>query len=133
VAVLSELGDFLEGERQPMMGWTPAPEGYCENSSAPNRLLVSVRRSPAPIVGLRELRQPRDRQRAFEQRIGRMHPKMHERWRVLAHASLVPGFVMLGNRRGRSGSFYPRISLAVLALFSSCHIMAGLAPGHPRL
>ena len=29
-------------------------------------------------VGLRELREARDRQRAFEQRIGRVHVQMHE-------------------------------------------------------
>jgi len=41
-------------------------------------LSVSVSAERGLAIGLGELGQPRDRKRAFEQRIGRMHVQMHE-------------------------------------------------------
>ncbi len=63
---------------QPMIGWMPEPAIFSENSSAPNMLLVSVSAKRRLVVGLGEFGEPRDRQRAFEQRIGRMKVEMDE-------------------------------------------------------
>ena len=74
----------------PTIGWMPASASLSENSSAPNRLLVSV--SPSAGIAVRggELGELADRQRAFQQRIGRMHLEVHEAraCRVLAAAAI---------------------------------------------
>ena len=62
----------------PTIGWMPASASLSENSSAPKRLLVSVSPSAGKLVRRGELGELGDRQRAFEQRIGRMHLEVHE-------------------------------------------------------
>ena len=65
-------------ERTPTIGWMPASASLSENSSAPKRLLVSVRPSAGSSCAAASLASFADRQRAFEQRIGRMHLEVHE-------------------------------------------------------
>ena len=61
-----------------MIGWMPTPAILSENSSAPNMLSVSVSASAGWRSALASSASLRDRQRAFEQRIGRMHVQVHE-------------------------------------------------------
>ncbi len=53
----------------------------------PEHVVGVGQRERGLAVGLGELGQPRDRQRALEQRIGRMHVQMHEAW-IGGHARL---------------------------------------------
>jgi hypothetical protein len=71
------LGAKLSDKVQPTIGWMRAWAKLSENSSAPNRLLVSVSAAPA-CAARRQRHEMRNGQSPFEQRIGRVHAKMHE-------------------------------------------------------
>ena len=63
---------------QPTIGWMPhAGHLFGEFQRAEHVVGVGQRQRRLPVL-LGELRQPRNRQRAFEQRIGRMDVQMHE-------------------------------------------------------
>ena len=62
----------------PGIGWMPTPESFSENSSAPKRLFGIGQGERGLTIGLGEFRELRDGQRAFQQRIGRMHMQVDE-------------------------------------------------------
>ena len=63
---------------QPMIGWMPFSTIFSANSSAPKRLPVSAMPSAGMPVGGGKLGELLDRQRPFEQRIGRVHAQVNE-------------------------------------------------------
>ena len=62
----------------PAMGWMPVPAAFSENSSAPNRLLVSVSASAGCRSAAGRLDDVADLQRPFEQREGRVDMEVDE-------------------------------------------------------
>ena len=68
----------ITGRAQPTIGWTPVSLVSTENSSAPNRLARSVSPTAGIPASAARLADGVDLDRAFEQRIGRLHPKMDE-------------------------------------------------------
>ena len=63
---------------QPTIGWMPAAGELLGEFERPEHVVGVGERQRRLLVGLGELGEPRDGQRAFEQRIGRMHVQMHE-------------------------------------------------------
>ena len=63
---------------QPTIGWMPASASLSENSSAPNRLLVSVSPTAGKPRAARQLGELGDGDGAFQQRVGRVHLEVHE-------------------------------------------------------
>ena len=61
-----------------MIGWMPEPAELVGEFERAEHVVGVGQRQRRLAVGLGELGEPRDRQRALEQRIGRVHVQMHE-------------------------------------------------------